>query len=138
MRKKTSTTVYLDAAQFERLKEISTTTHVPMAVLIREGVDTVLVARESANLAEQKLRDALWTVRDLVMNQRMRTLVNAAGETLDVIRSLREREGRLRDQLDKAEARLNQSPQYLRRRLNAAEAEVARLSRSLGQSVDRK
>lgn len=44
-RKKISTTVYLESAQLAALRELTARTKVPMATLIREGVEAVLAAR---------------------------------------------------------------------------------------------
>jgi predicted DNA-binding protein len=41
-RKKISTTIYITAAQAERLKMLHERTKVPVAVYIREGIDMVL------------------------------------------------------------------------------------------------
>lgn len=41
-RKRMSTTVYLDPEQHEHLKELSEVTRVPMASIIREGVDLAI------------------------------------------------------------------------------------------------
>jgi hypothetical protein len=43
-RKKISTTVYLESAQLAALREVTARTKVPMATLIREGVEAVLAA----------------------------------------------------------------------------------------------
>jgi hypothetical protein len=45
-RKKKSTTVYLEPAQLEQLHAISARTKVPVAVLIRAGIDMVLEVRK--------------------------------------------------------------------------------------------
>jgi len=41
-RKKVSTTVYFTPEQLEALQEIHNRTRIPMAVIIREGIDLVL------------------------------------------------------------------------------------------------
>ena len=42
MRKKISTTIYLEPEQYEQLKELWRRTCVPVAVYIRQGVDVIL------------------------------------------------------------------------------------------------
>lgn len=44
-RKKISTTVYLDSAQLAALRDLTARTGVPMAKLIRDGVETMLRER---------------------------------------------------------------------------------------------
>ena len=43
MPRRTSTTVYLDADQLERLRALSARSRVPIAAIVREGVELALV-----------------------------------------------------------------------------------------------
>jgi predicted DNA-binding protein len=90
-RKKISTTIYLEPEQVRRLKRLTENTGVAMSELIRQGVQSILQAREQPYQPEERLRDCLGMVRDRLMNADMRRLVEAAQETVDTMRALRER-----------------------------------------------
>lgn len=57
--RKISTTVYLEPDQYERLTEISKTTGVPVAVLVRRGIDREINCQEEIADAIEKGMEVL-------------------------------------------------------------------------------
>lgn len=88
MMRRVSTTIYLDPEQAEQLKLISEQTKVPVAALVREGIDLMLAKRADETLSLEEDRRQAAEARSLILQGRKEPAKTASGES---IRGRRER-----------------------------------------------